>query len=121
MFSTLESIGNMIGSPELAYSTDYPGLTQLREIYFKQIQGTINFKSFFDFFQFFDVAIGTFIEQLLPRKTNFKGTNFVIESCMLERHKITYLSEEQYLIQNDRQRFKDVLLLQQIAGSVNKY
>jgi hypothetical protein len=121
MFSTLESIGNIIGSPEMAYSVDYPGLSQLREIYFKQIQGTINFKSFFDFFQFFDVAIGTFIEQLLPRKTNFKGMNFILESHLLERHKVLYLSEEQYLIQSDRQRFKDILLLQQIAGSVNKY
>jgi hypothetical protein len=121
MFSTLESLGNIIGSPEMAYCVDYPGLLQLREIYFKQIRGTINFKSFFDFFQFFDTTIGTFIEQLLPRKTNFKGVNFVVESHMLERHKITYLTEEQYLVQNDRQRFKDVLLLQQIAGSVNKY
>lgn len=121
IFSTLDSLSNIIGSPEMAFSIDYPGLDELRKIYFNQIKGNINFKAFFDFFQWFDNAISVFIEQLLPRKTNFNGTNFTIESHMLERHKIAYLSEESYLSETDRQRFSDVLLLQQVVGTVNKY
>ena len=121
LFSTLDAIDNALGAPELVFSPDYPDLETLRNIYFNRIHEKLNFKSFFEFFRWFDTSIGTFIEQLIPRKTDFKGTNFVIESHMLERHKLEYLYSEIYLGESDRNRIKDVLLLQQIAGSVKKY
>jgi len=39
---------------------------------------------------------------LIPKKTVYKGTNFVIESHMLERHKIEYFFSENYVKQNKR-------------------
>lgn len=121
MFATLDSIDNAIGAPELMYSPDYPDLENLRNIYFNRIREKLNFKSFFEFFRWFDASIGTFIEQLIPRKTNFKGTNYVIESHMLERHKFEYLSNESYLSDSERVRIKDNLQLQLISGEVKKY
>jgi hypothetical protein len=121
LFSTFDAIDNALGAPELLFSPDYPDLERLRNIYFNRIGQKLNFKSFFEFFRWFDTNIGTFITQLVPRKTNFKGTNFVIESHILERHKLEYFSNEIYLQDEDRSRLKDVLLLQQIVGSARKY
>lgn len=121
MFSTFDAIDNAIGSPELMFSSNYPDLDKLRNIYFNRISSKLNYKDFFEFFRWFDMSIGTFIEQLIPRKTKFKGTNFVIESHMLERHKLEYYSNEMYLEENTRSRINDVLLLQQIAGVLRKY
>lgn len=121
MFATFDAIDNAIGSPELLYSPDYPDLDRMRDVYFNRISTRLNFKEFFEFFRWFDTTIGTFIEQLVPRKTKFKGTNFTIESHMLERHKLEHMSSEQYLAPSDRNRFNDVLLLQQIVGSLRKF
>lgn len=121
LFSTFDALDNALGSPELVYSPDYPNLETLRNVYFNRIKEKLNFKAFFEFFRWFDSSIGTFIEQLIPRKTNFKGTNFVIESHMLERHKLEYFSSEIYLGEEDRSRIRDVLLLQQLAGVIRKW
>jgi hypothetical protein len=121
LFATMDAIDNALGAPELVYSPDYPDLDRLREIYFNRIREKLNFKAFFEFFRWFDTSIGTFIDQLIPRKTRFKGTDFVIESHMLERHKLEYLSSEMYLGEADRHRIRDVLLLQQLAGTIRKY
>lgn len=121
MFSTFESMENYIGSPELLYSPDYPDLEKLRNVYFNRLKDKLNFRAFLDFYSWFDSTISSFIEQLLPRKTVYKGTNFLIESHMLERHKHEYYSSEIYLGESDRNRIKDVLLLQQIAGILRKY
>ncbi len=121
MFATLDALDNALGAPELMFSPDYPDLARLRNVYFNRIKSRLNFKAFFEFFRWFDTSIGSFIEQLLPRKTNFRGTNFVIESHMLERHKVQYHSEEIYLGEANRVRFNDALYLQQIEGSTRKY
>ena len=121
MFPSLSSIGDAIGNPELVFSSDYPDLENLRNVYFKLIEDKPDFKAFFDFYRWFDTAIGTLIEQLVPKKVDFKGTNFVIESHMLERHKFEYKFDEMYLSENDRERFRDVLLLQQVVGTLRKF
>ena len=121
MFSTLDQIGNAVGSPEMMFSPDYPDLERMRNIYFNRLEERMNFRSFFEFYKWFDLSISTFIAQLVPRKTRFKGTNFVIESHMLERHKIEYLSTEIYLGDATRSRMRDVLLLQQTVGKITRY
>jgi hypothetical protein len=121
MFATLDALDNAIGSPELVFSPDYPDLAKLRSIYFNRVKDKLNFQAFFEFFRWFDSSIGTFIEQLIPRKTRFKGVNFTIESHMLERAKQEYFSSEIYLGDSIRQRLDAVILLQQIAGSVSKH
>jgi len=121
IFATLDSLDNVIGNPELIFSPDYPGLEYLRDIYFNRLTDKLNFKSFFEFFRWFEQSIGMFIDQLIPRKTKYFGTNFVIESHMLERPKFELLGNDIYLGENDRYRFRDTLLLQQIAGIIKKY
>jgi hypothetical protein len=120
IFSELSKLDNIIGSPELMYSMDYPGLENLRDIYFNRLTEKLNFKSFFEFFRWFERSIGFFIDQLLPRNLKYLGTNFVVESHIFERPKVQYYNNEMYL--HDKARVKErVLLLQQIVGKINKY
>ena len=121
MFSTLDEIANAIGSPEVQFSSDYPSLSAMANTYFNRLQNKLNFKAFFEFFKFFDASIGMFVEQLIPRKTKFKGTNFIIESHLLERHKLEYKYTDMYLSEDTKAHVEDNLLLQLIAGSVKKY
>ncbi len=122
IFSTLEELDNSIGDPELMFSPDYPDLENLRELYFNRLTNKINLKSFFEFFKWFDRSIGDFISALLPRKTRFRGVNFVIESHMLERPKFENLNVDQYLnAATERSSLKGTILLQQFVGTVKKY
>jgi len=121
MFSNFDAIDNALGAPELLFSSDYPDLVNLSNVYFNRIKDKLNFQAFFEFFRWFDTSIGTFITQLIPRKTRFKGTNFTIESHMLERAKHEYLSSEIYLGDSIRTNLDSVILLQQIAGVIVKY
>jgi len=121
IFSTLNALDNIIGNPELLFSPDYPRLAFLREVYFNRLTDKMNLKSFFEFYKWFDTNIGTFIAQLIPRKTKYLGTNFVIESHMLERPKLEYLYSDIYLGDNNRHGLKDTILLQLITGDFKRY
>jgi hypothetical protein len=90
IFSTYEFLDNAIGKPELMFSPDYPDIQNLREIYFNKLTEKLNFKAFFEFYRWLDLTTLNFLEQLIPKKTLFKGVNFTIESHMLERHKVEY-------------------------------
>jgi hypothetical protein len=121
IFATFKSLDNILGNPELMYSPDYPGLENLRQIYFNKLTDKMNLRLFFDFFKWFDTNIGTFIMQLLPHRTKFLGTNFVIEPHVLERSKVEYYSSDIYLGDNNRQALKDTILLRFISGDFKKY
>lgn len=119
MFSSLDVMNDYIGRPELMFSPDYPDLERLRDVYFNRLSGKPNFRKFLEFYRWFDMSISTFIEQLLPSKTLFKGANFVVESHMLERHKNMYRHSGNYL--GERVTLEDSLLVQQIVGKLKKY
>ena len=121
MFSSLDAFDSALGNPELAFSDDYPDLARMRELYFNRLTGRLNFKAFAEFFRWFDGSIGTFIEQLVPRKTRFKGTNFVVESHMLERAKITYRTADMYLKGETRTRIAGSILQPDLVGSVGRF
>ena len=110
IFATLDEIDNALGDPELLYSPDYPKLSDLRAVYFNRLTSRMNLSTFFEFFKWFDSVAGTFIEQILPRKTNFLGVNYVVESHMLERSKVQYLNSEIYLDENLRRSDKNNLI-----------
>lgn len=97
MFSTFETMENMLGKPELSFSPDYPDMERLRNTYFNRLKEKLNFKAFFEFYSWFDNSINVFIEQLLPKKTVYKGTNYLVESHVLERHKQEYYYTETYV------------------------
>ena len=121
IFSTLEELDNLIGAPEISYSPDYPGLERLRFIYFRRLNSKINLKSFFEFFKWFDSTIGNFIYSLLPRKTKFKGINFIIESHMLERPKFENLNINGYLNNNEKEFSSDKGQTIILEGLAKKY
>jgi len=102
MFSSLEELGDALGRPELMFSPDYPDLEVLRDVYFNNLTENVNFRKFLEFYRWFDNSISTFIEQLIPGKTKYKGTNFVIESHVLERHKRESRHSENYISKNQQ-------------------
>jgi hypothetical protein len=119
MFSSLDKMNEYIGRPELMFSPDYPDLERLRDVYFNRLSGKPDFRKFLEFYRWFDISISTFIEQLIPSKTQYKGTNYVVESHMLERHKNIYRHSANY--QGKKQVIEDSLLVQQITGKLRKY
>lgn len=121
IFSTLDALDNIIGNPELMFSPDYPQLEVLRDIYFNRLTDKINLRNFFEFYKWFDTNIGSFIGQLIPRKTKYLGTNFVIESHMLERPKLEYHFSDIYLGDSNRHGLKDTIVLQLITGDFRRY
>lgn len=121
MFATLDALDNAMGAPELVFSPDYPDLELLSDVYFNRIKGKLNFQAFFEFFRWFDTSIGTFILQLIPRKTRFKGTNFTIESHMFERAKQEYQYSDMYLGDSNRANLDAQILLQLIEGTCRKF
>lgn len=121
IFSSLDAFDGYIGRPELQFSEDYPDLAALRDVYFKRLEDKVNFKTFFEFFKWFDGTISHLIEMLIPRKTKFLGVNFVIEPHMLERPKIRYNTFDLYLGPNDRNRDLSQLLVQQLVAELKRY
>lgn len=121
IFATLDDLDNAIGAPELVFSPDYPDLAALREVYFNRLTNKVNLKQFFEFYKWFDLNIGTFVAQLVPKKTKYFGTNFVIESHMLERPKFEYLFSELYLGDSNRTGLRDRILLQLLVGTFARY
>lgn len=121
MFATLEQLDNALGAPENDFSSHYQNLEHLKEIYFNRLTNKLNFKAFFNFFRWFDSSVAYFVEHLIPRKTVYFGTNFVIESHLLERHKKQYFHYDMYLSQGDKPLIEDRILLQQFVGIVRKF
>ena len=123
MFATLEIFNNILGDPNLMFAQDYPDLDVLKNVYFNRLTIKLNVRTFFDFYKWFNTNIGKFIEQLIPRKTRYNGINYVIQSHMLERPKVQYHFEDQYLGENNRHRQKEPLLvnIQQLIASLRKY
>ena len=58
---------------------------------------------------------------MLPKKTKFKGVNFVVESHMLERPKVEYQFNEIYLGEGERHNINNSLVLQEIDSTVRRY
>lgn len=121
MFATLDELDTALGAPENDFSSNYPNLEHLKEIYFNRLTGKLNFRAFFDFFRWFDSSVAYFVEHLIPRKTVYYGTNFVVESHLLERHKKQYFHYDMYLREADKPRIEDRILLQQVAGTAKRY
>jgi len=121
MFATMDEIDTALGAPENDFSSNYPNLEHLKQVYFNRLTGKLNFRAFFDFFRWFDSSVAYFVEHLVPRKTVYYGTNFVVESHMLERHKKQYFHYDMYLRESEKQNIQDHILLQQVAGVAKRY
>jgi len=121
MFATLEAMDNALGDPNLVFSPDYHKLEDMRRVYFNRLTDKMNVKGFFEFFKWFDTTIGTMIEQVIPRKTKYLGTNFVVESHMLERSKFEYQFSDMYIGEDIRDNMKGIIRLQQFVAFMSRY
>lgn len=90
VMSSYDELNNFLGLPINRYREDYEGLRQMRETYFKRLQGQLNFRVFVDMLDFFDSSFISIVERLLPARSLFKGDELVVESHMLERPKYQY-------------------------------
>ena len=121
IFASLDEIDNAIGDPSLRFASRYPSLENLRDIYFNKLTKKVNFKEFLEFFRWFDRSVGTMIDQLVSKKTNFLGVNFVIEPHSLERGKLQYHDNSTYIGEAFRSDLKGQLLLQQIEARIRRF
>lgn len=120
LFATMSALDNAIGSPNAMFEEDYHDLKQLREIYFNRLTGEVNYTSFFEFFRWLDESFDVMITNLIPKKTNYKGFNMIVEGHSLERSRVPFNTGDVYLGENDRRNLKGIILLRQLAGSVRK-
>jgi hypothetical protein len=100
LLSDLDFFNDALGKPSYMYDEVYPDVEQLRKIYFNRLTDKLNYKIFFDLFKWFDTTYTDIIASLMPKQTQFLGINYTIESHMLERHRMRYLYDQQYLIGN---------------------
>ena len=119
IFGTLDYLDNVIGSPELVFSQDYPHMRNLRRIYFNRLTQKVNFTAFFDFFKFLDDTIGILLEQMLPSDAKLTGPSYVMESNALERSKFTYKYYDLYLPEEDISE-KEITVIESYDGELVK-
>ncbi len=90
IFSTLDTLNNVVGAPINKYREDYTDLESYRRVYFDRLSDSLNFNKFFKLFRWFDKKISNAIRQLLPARVHFIGGEHVVESHFLERNKYQY-------------------------------
>ena len=95
-------INDAMGTPEMMFAVNYPGLERLADKYFYRLTDKINTSEYLKFFKWFDNNFGALIERMIPRTTEFLGINFVIESHMLERHRFEYKQADVHIDLNSR-------------------
>ena len=121
MFSSLDVINNILGQPNLMFSDSYIDLENLQKIYFNRLTGKLDIDAYLGIFKWFDDAYTKIIKQLLPKKTKYMGTNFIIESHMLERNRFRYLFDDIYMNSSERDNSRGNIFLSQIDGSIKKF
>lgn len=98
IMQSLDILNESIGYPANRYRVEYNELEIIRHNYFKRLQGRLNFTIFANMLEFFDRSFIDMVKKLIPARAFFMGDEFVVESHMLERPKITY----------ERRKFQDV-------------
>jgi len=121
MFSSLDIINDILGAPNNVFADSYQDLEKLREVYFNRLTSKPDLDNYFALFKWFNSTFTQIIEQLLPRKTKYMGTNFIVESHMLERHRFKYLYDDIYLQASERDSSRGNIFLSQITGSIGKF
>ena len=100
-----EILNNYLGAPELEYAVEYPRVKKLMDIYFNRLTDRVNYNAIIEFQRWFNNNFAELVEQFIPHTADFLGINFVIESHMLERHKMEYKQGDVHVDIKDRQAF----------------
>lgn len=121
IFGNLDEFDNALGAPENQFEESYVQLEVIRKNYFNKLKDKMNLRGFFMFYKWFDTNFGTYIGQLLPYNAKFNGSNYVIESHMLERAKVKYYSDDVYHGEGNRDYLKTQITTQFITGKLGRY
>ena len=90
------------------FEDEYLELEKIREVYFQELLQKVDLESHVRFFTWFDNSFTDLIKTLIPLEAVFLGVNYVIEPHILERNRLRYYFNQQYLnldadnIQNTR-------------------
>ena len=98
MFDSLEVFDESIGDFRESFEESYIDLEKIREVYFKDLLNKIDLQSNVNFFTWFDNSFSDLISSLMPLEAVFLGVNYIIESHNLERNRVRYHYDKQYLI-----------------------
>ena len=98
-------LNQFLGSPEMEYAVEYPEVQKLMDLYFQRLTGKVNYNAIIEFQRWFNNNFAELVEQFIPHTADFLGINFVIESHMLERHKMEYKQGDVHVDIFDRQAF----------------
>ena len=110
-------IGNMsilneyLGAPELEYAVEYPEIKKTMDLYFNRLTDKADYNVMIEFQRWFNNNFASLIGQFMPHTTDFLGINFVIESHILERHKMEYKQGDIHVDIRDRQAFSQEPLI----------
>jgi hypothetical protein len=121
MFSDFSPIDLAIGEPSNMFDDSYSTFEQLRNVYFNRLIDIPQYTNIITFSRWFDSSIGKIIEQFIPLNTRFLGVNLVVESHMLERHKMKYHWGDIYLGPNDRENLRGNLELASLETSIRRF
>lgn len=102
VLSNMKFLNNSVGAPENLFAVNYPDLEKIADKYFNRLTDKVTFKKYFEFFKWFDSNFTSMISNLIPHTTEFLGVNFVIESHVLERHKLQYQQADVHIDLKDR-------------------
>jgi hypothetical protein len=121
LFGGHDAIDEIYGNAADLFSESYTGERHLREIYFNRLTDPVSFKNVFLFAKWFENNIERLIQQVVPYNTEFMGVNLVVESHMLERHKIKYNWADIYLNDNNRKSLRGTIGLSLLTTEVKKF
>jgi hypothetical protein len=120
MFADYTPFDNAIGSPSTLFDESYVELEDMRDIYFNRLTDSLDIQNVFLFAKWFEGTVGSLVEQVLPANTRYFGTNFVVESHVLERNRMRYYWGDIYLGENDRRGLRGTIGLSQLLASVKR-
>jgi len=101
MFDSLEVFDSAIGDFRESFEESYIDLEKIRQVYFKDLLYKIDLESNTKFFTWFDNSFTDLISSLMPLETVFLGVNYIVEPHNLERNRLRYHYNKQYLTIED--------------------
>lgn len=111
LLGDMDILNEYIGAPELEYAVDYPEIRRVRDLYFKRLTTNMPYNSVIEFQRWFNNNFSSLIEDFVPYTADFLGINFVIESHLLERHKMHYKQGDVHVALEDRLAISQVPII----------
>lgn len=119
VLGNISMLNEYLGAPEMEYAVEYPEVRKSLDLYFRRLTGDINYNAMIEFQRWFNGNFAGLIGRFIPHTADFLGINFIIESHMLERHKMEYKQGDVHVDIRDRQAFsQEPLILGTIRSEI---